>query len=190
MKRRRLSKDAWLKHTLAKIGEVGVRGIEIESMAKELNVTKGSFYWHFKDKDSLISEALSYWYESTTRSIGLSGQRNFKNPLDRLRYFFTLALSSRPDVPGGPIERALHEWARISELAAEITCCVDRERINLIAGAYVEMGRSDHEARRAATLALASIIGLNVLLRTRVERSQAEDVQAFSAIFLPENQDD
>lgn len=185
-KRTRLSKDIWLKHTLGKIGEVGVAGVQIESMAKELGVTKGSFYWHFQDRDSLLSEALAYWYDSATKAIGRVGKRDFENPVDRLRYFYTLALNRKPDVPGGPIERALHQWGRVSEIAAETTRRVDQDRIGLIAEAYVELGKSEHQARQTAKMALANIVGLNILSRFDGKPCDAEDAKAFLALFLGE----
>jgi len=184
-KRNRLSKDIWLKHTLSKIGEVGVAGIQIETLAKELNVTKGSFYWHFQDRETLLCETLSYWYNSATKAIGLAGKRDFDDPLDRLRYFYTLALNRRHDVPGGSVERALQEWARVSEIAAETTRRVNQDRISLISDAYIELGKREHQARQTATMALAQIIGLNILSRSQTKRCHAEDTKAFLAVFLP-----
>jgi len=180
----RLSKESWLSHTLTKIGEIGVANIQIESLAKELNVTKGSFYWHFKNRDALLSETLEYWYRSATKVIGLAAQRNFDKPEDRLRYFFTLAFSRRPDVPGGPVERALHEWARISATAAQTTKQVDEDRVRLIADAYAKSGMSEGQARQTATMALAQIIGLNILSRSKGKRSQAQDAKAFLDVYL------
>jgi len=180
----RLSKDIWLKHTLDKVGDVGVASIEIESLAKELKVTKGSFYWHFQDRGSLLSETLNYWYDSATLAIGLVGKRDFNAPLDRLRYFFTLALNRSPDVPGGPIEQALREWARVSDIAAEMTRRVDQDRISLIADAYVELGQSKDQARLTAEMALASLIGLNILMRSKSLRHHAEGTKAFLELFL------
>ena len=181
---KQLSKDAWLKHTLKKIGEVGVANIQIEALSRELGVTKGSFYWHFNGRDALLSEALSYWHETATRIIGLAANRKFTDPMDRLRYLFSLALNRRYDVPGGPVERALQEWARVSEAASETTRRVDQERIRLIADAYIQLGKSEGDARRTATLALGQIIGLNVLLRSQPEKEHAEYVQAFKMMFL------
>lgn len=181
---KQLSKDAWLKHTLKTIGEVGVANIQIESLARELNVTKGSFYWHFKGRDELLNDALSYWYETATRIIGRAANRSFTDPIDRLRYFFSLAFNRRYDVPGGPVERALQEWARISEAASETTQRVDQERIRLIADAYIELGKSEVDARRIATMALGQIIGLNVLSRSQPKEDLADYNQAFQIMFL------
>lgn len=180
----KLSKNIWLKHTLGKIGDVGVSAIQIESLAKELKVTKGSFYWHFSDRDSLLSETLTYWYNSATVAIGLAAKRDFNTPLDRLRYFFTLALNKGPDVPGGPVEQALREWARVSDVAAEMTRRVDQDRMSLIAEAYIELGQSKDQARQTAAMALAHLIGLNILMQSKSLRNQAEDTKAFLEMFL------
>ncbi len=181
---KQLSKDAWLKHTLKTIGEVGVANIQIESLAKDLNVTKGSFYWHFKGRDALLNDALSYWYETATRIIGRAANRSFSDPLDRLRYFFSLAFNQRYDVPGGPVERALQEWARVSEAASKTTQRVDQERIRLIADAYIELGKSEVDARRIATMALGQIIGLNVLSRSEPREDLTDYNKAFQIMFL------
>ena len=188
-KRAKLSKHIWLRHTLVKIGEVGIANIQIESLARDLQVTKGSFYWHFKDRDSLLSETLAYWYNSATKAIGRVGKRDFDDPLKRLEYLYALALNRRPDVPGGPIERALHEWGRASEIAAETIRRVDQDRISLIAEAYVEMGKSEHQARQTARMALANIVGLNILTHADGKRCQAEDAKAFFALFLSHSLD-
>ncbi len=180
----RLSKESWLSHTLTKIGEIGVANIQVESLAKELNVTKGSFYWHFQNRDALLSETLEYWYKSATKAIGLAAQRNFDEPVDRLRYFFTLAFNRRPDVPGGPIERALHEWARMSEIAEQTTRQVDEDRVSLIADAYAELGMKEDQARQTATMALAQITGLNILSRSKGKRCQTQDAKAFLEVYL------
>lgn len=181
---KQLSKDAWLKHTLKTIGEVGVANIQIESLAKDLNVTKGSFYWHFKGRDALLNDALSYWYETATRIIGRAANRSFSDPIDRLRYFFSLAFNQRYDVPGGPVERALQEWARVSEAASKTTQRVDQERIRLIADAYIELGKSEVDARRIATMALGQIIGLNVLSRSEPREYLTDYNKAFQIMFL------
>ena len=181
---KQLSKDAWLKHTLKTIGEVGVANIQIESLARELNVTKGSFYWHFKGRDALLNDALSYWYETATRIIGRAANRSFSDPIDRLRYFFSLAFNQRYDVPGGPVERALQEWARVSEAASKTTQRVDQERIRLIADAYIELGKSEVDARRIATMALGQIIGLNVLSRSEPREDLTDYNKAFQIMFL------
>ncbi len=93
-------------------------------------------------------------------------------------------MNKSPDVPGGPVEQALREWARVSDLAAETTRRVDQDRMSLIADAYVELGQSREQARQTAAMALAHIIGLNILMRSKSPQQQAEDTRAFLDLFV------
>src|SRR3954447_14542713 len=66
----RLGPDDWTRAALAAIADKGVANISIERLARELGATKGSFYWHFKDRPALIEAALQQWeHEYTDRII-------------------------------------------------------------------------------------------------------------------------
>lgn len=45
--------------TLRIILEQGIDAVRIEDIVAEVGVTKGSLYWHFEDRESLIKEALA-----------------------------------------------------------------------------------------------------------------------------------
>ena len=47
----------------------GRDGIRSKSLAKRLHVTKGSFYWHFKDRQDLLAGVLDVWKDGRIRDI-------------------------------------------------------------------------------------------------------------------------
>lgn len=57
----RLSASDWQQAALDALSEGGLQNIAIEMIAKRLGVTKGSFYWHFDSRDTLIQAALELW---------------------------------------------------------------------------------------------------------------------------------
>ena len=57
----RLSRDAWLQHALEVLRAEGISGVRVERLARDLKVTKGSFYWHFEDRSDLLENILEYW---------------------------------------------------------------------------------------------------------------------------------
>lgn len=56
-----LSRDAWLVKALEVLRDEGIQGVRIERLARDLGVTKGSFYWHFTDRDDLFTSLLEFW---------------------------------------------------------------------------------------------------------------------------------
>jgi AcrR family transcriptional regulator len=44
------------------LGVNGLDGVRVEPLARRLGVTKGSFYWHFKDRQQLVEALLDRWF--------------------------------------------------------------------------------------------------------------------------------
>ncbi len=65
----RLSADDWAQAALDQIAVGGVASVAVESMARNMGVTKGSFYWHFPSRDALIAAALQRWEAQELRGI-------------------------------------------------------------------------------------------------------------------------
>lgn len=161
----RLTKDDWIAAALHEVGKCGVAQVRIEVLARTLGVTKGSFYWHFKDRDALLREMLRFWQQSLTSAVGRFVRTQIATPRDRLAYLLGLASEERDDVPGGTIEHALREWARSSEIAQRAISEVDSERLAIMSDIYRDMGMSKARAAAAALLALSHLIGVNVIHR-------------------------
>ena len=54
----KLSQQDWIVRGLDTLRAQGISGVRVEPMARELGVTKGSFYWHFKDHDDFLQQLL------------------------------------------------------------------------------------------------------------------------------------
>jgi len=66
---RPLTPDDWAKAALKAIARGGIDALAVETVAAELGATKGSFYWHFKDRDALIQAALDKWEQRRTEAV-------------------------------------------------------------------------------------------------------------------------
>ncbi|CAG0952441.1 partial Tetracycline repressor protein class A from transposon 1721, partial [Rhodocyclaceae bacterium] len=67
--RQQLDRAAWTRAALDILAEKGLDGIRVEVLAKRLKVTKGSFYWHFKDRRDLLDAVLETWKDGRIRDI-------------------------------------------------------------------------------------------------------------------------
>ncbi|PPR11763.1 MAG: Tetracycline repressor protein class H [Alphaproteobacteria bacterium MarineAlpha11_Bin1] len=57
-----LTREDWITGAWEMLGETGLDGVRVEPLAKRLGVTKGSFYWHFKERQELLDALLDRWF--------------------------------------------------------------------------------------------------------------------------------
>ena len=65
----RLDRQDWLDAALTALLEGGIAGVTMERLAVGLGVTRGSFYYHFRDRAELLDELLDYWVRDWTVAI-------------------------------------------------------------------------------------------------------------------------
>src|ERR1700716_3730304 len=58
---RRLSADDWIQAGFALLADGGPNALRIDRLCERLNVTKGSFYWHFTDMQGYRSALVEAW---------------------------------------------------------------------------------------------------------------------------------
>ena len=92
---RPLSPDDWARAALAAIARGGLAAVAVETIASELGATKGSFYWHFKNRDALIQAALDRWEHVHTAAV-IEELEQEPDPARRLRKLLTAALALAP----------------------------------------------------------------------------------------------
>ncbi len=66
---RRLTRDDWITAALAAIADGGLAAVGVEPLAARLGATKGSFYWHFENRDALLEAAIGRWEKETTTDV-------------------------------------------------------------------------------------------------------------------------
>src|SRR5690349_9457645 len=82
--RQRLTAQDWADAALTAIGEGGLAAVAVEPLAARLGATKGSFYWHFANRDALIEAALERWEEVGTEAVITEAEAE-PDPTGRLR---------------------------------------------------------------------------------------------------------
>lgn len=155
----RLSRQDWIDGAIRKLSEDSVAALRVDELAEYLNVTKGSFYWHFQSREDLLSAVLSWW-----RTLMTSEIKNVLGNLpgtgwERLANLLKIAISARPDVPGGPFELTLRDWARRDVQVAKVIDEVDTERIIFVADLYQDAGLDAQTARDYAFAQMAFVVG-------------------------------
>lgn len=85
-----LTPDDWAKAAFRAIARGGIDAVAVEPIAVELGATKGSFYWHFKNRNALIDAALDEWERRLTERV-IDGLEAEPDPAHRLRKLLAAA---------------------------------------------------------------------------------------------------
>jgi AcrR family transcriptional regulator len=164
-----LSSADWETAALDALAETGVAGVAIEPLARRLGVTKGSFYWHFTDRDALLAASLRRWEQSYTERI-IAALADVGEPRERLRRLIGSVLV------GGRSDR-IHIGLAASRhpLVREALARVSHRRLAYLESCYVDLGQPRREAKRSALLAYAAYVGLVHLRLEAPKELPAED---------------
>lgn len=154
-----LSREDWTRAALRSIERDGVAGVAVDRLAKELKATRGSFYWHFRDRDDLVAAALELWERQNTIDL-LPEVEAVEDPVERLRFI----VASVYENPVDEIEVTLAAEADQPPVAA-VFARVTATRLELIRRALAEAGVPEGEAERRAWLAYALYLGHHQLGR-------------------------
>jgi AcrR family transcriptional regulator len=145
----------WLHAALESLRKGGVAGVRVERLAVELGITKGSFYWHFRNREELLEALLEHWSREMTDveferiealKAGLAGR--------------LLALAEDVLEKGmGRYDPAIRAWARTDRKVAAAVAQVDRRRVRALTGFFEEGGFKAAEARIRARLFYTVLLG-------------------------------
>ena len=152
--RRRLTAEDWALAALDAIGSDGLGAVAVEPLASKLGATKGSFYWHFPNREALVAAALRLWEERFTEGT-ISSLAGLADPAARLRALFT-HVSAHPG--RDRIEVNLLAAADHDLVGPVVRRVVDR-RIAYVMGLFEEIGFPREEATRRGMLAYAAYVG-------------------------------
>ncbi len=159
-----MSREVWVKAAMNLIAQEGVQAVAVEPLAQALGVTKGSFYWHFQNRDELIHAALEAWEQDQSADV-VERYGGIVDPRRRLR---VLLFAAFEDVENGKFFAALAVSSEDPRVQPFLRRATDR-RLAFGIESFQALGLSKAEARERALLAYAAYAGYFQLLRTAPE---------------------
>jgi AcrR family transcriptional regulator len=170
-----LSVDAWCKAALNLIIREGVQALAVEPMTRALGVTKGSFYWHFENRDALVHETLKRWEVDQTRDL-FARFGSIDDPRTRLRILMFAAFE---DIENGLFFAALSSSSEDPRVQPYLQR-VSEQRLDYVTESFQALDLEPEEARRKALFAYANYVGYFHLLRAIPDRVKAvSDLSAY-----------
>jgi AcrR family transcriptional regulator len=148
----RLTKSDWIRHGLRTLAKDGPNALKVGPMSTKLKVSRGSFYWHFRDIADFRSQLLRSWQERSTDQVIQDLDAREAEP-DRLKHLMRRAFGGTRN-----LDRAIRSWAAEDEDVARIVASVDGRRVARIRKIA---GRGGRGRRAGAPSGRLPLLGLS-----------------------------
>jgi AcrR family transcriptional regulator len=144
----------WIRAATARLALKGIEAVRVEALARDLLVSKGSFYWHFRDREDLLNSVLSHWEgDETARLHEAAGGE--KSAAAR----WATLVERSADTQRCRFEAALCAWARRDDRVAVRVAAVEKARREFIAQVLQDVGFAPRAADSWADLAQLVYLG-------------------------------
>lgn len=147
-----LTPDDWVRAATQVLVDHGIDHVRVDVLAGELNVTRGSFYWHFRDREDLLRRVLQAWREEATVQLSRRLALARSEPRELLADVVTLPFRGRAAVRAARIELAIRAWARRDPMARQALEEADASRIGYHEALFRALGFAAEEAAHRAFL--------------------------------------
>jgi AcrR family transcriptional regulator len=175
-----LSKDDWTMAALAAIARGGTSAVAVEPLAAQLGATKGSFYWHFTNREALIEAALEAWEREFTDGP-IAQVSGIADPAERLTELFSVVME---DDEEGQIDVGLLGSA-YDPLVAPVFARVQAKRLAFIERGFRDLGLSTMEARHRARVGYGAFLAWFEQRRVRPdERPSARELGSYKRAVM------
>jgi AcrR family transcriptional regulator len=134
--KKRVSKADWLEMALNILEKDGIEEVKIERLARELNISKSGFYWHFKDRKDLIRTMITYWGEEFTSVV--TSNTTILNSNPRERVYLTMKMIVENNLTR--LELPIRFSAEKDPIAWEMVNQIYQIRLSFFRSALSEMG--------------------------------------------------
>lgn len=178
-----LTPTDWIDAATAVLIDKSIDAVRVDVLAKGLNVTRGSFYWHFKDRDDLLQQLLKTWRDSATEQLIERFERRGEKASVLISELLSLPFRGEAAVRSASIELAIRAWARRDDMARHVVNEVDAKRLAYTSQCFVALGFSFQEASTRSFL-LYSYVITESLLRDQGTTAQRKERRNFTEKLL------
>jgi len=181
-----LTREDWIQAAQHVLVSSGVDAVRVDTLAKELKITRGSFYYHFKSRGELLEGILGNWRARATEDVILSLRTAHASPLQQLQRLLELPSHGQTAKEAAAIELGIRAWARRDKQARQAIDEVDSHRLNYIEGLLIQAGAPADEAQDRAYLIYAYQISLSLLHGDDSSQQRLERSRRMAGLLLPQ----
>jgi AcrR family transcriptional regulator len=168
----RTPRGAWVDAALQAMAAGGPDAVRVEALAASLGVSKGGFYWHFKDRRALLEEMLDTWEKAMVEDVIARVESRPADAREKLQQLFDLAPSA-----DFAVELAVRDWSRRDKKVAERLHRVDNRRMAWLRSLFAQFCADENEVEARSMLAYSLLIGSYFISASHGDQSRSQVLQ-------------
>lgn len=155
-----MSTEDWILQAREMLIAEGIGAVKIDRLAKACNVTRGGFYWRFRNRDDLLDQLLDHWRQTNDAAF-LAAVSGAEPPEQRYRNLIRLWLDE--DAFSPRFDGAIRAWGAVSEKVGQVVRAADDCRIAALVRLFEDAGAQPPEAFIRARIVYFHQIGYYTL---------------------------
>jgi AcrR family transcriptional regulator len=161
----------------------GIDAVRIVELARQLNVSKSGFYWHFKDRAELLEAMKQYWVDEFSREFIEDALADDGSLRERLVSLIEAIRKKQ----SGKLDLAFTSWAQTDPCVQEIVDQVRNMRIAFIKDLLSKSGIRDKELNLRARLFVVYFSWSEVMFGSKGDELAGEDLNTVLDIIVGEH---
>jgi AcrR family transcriptional regulator len=140
-----VDRTVWLDAARAILIDQGIDAVKVEPLAAMLEISRSSFYWHFKNRQELLDALIEYWTDVNDRALRALVEPHEDDPKEReqlarkrLHQLVNLFIDERQF--SSEFDMAVREWARKDPAIEKRVARIDKQRIAHLQKIFVDIG--------------------------------------------------
>jgi AcrR family transcriptional regulator len=158
----KLGRQDWVQAALETLMEKGIEAVKVDVLAKSLKITRGSFYWHFKNLDDLLVAIIQEWQAIDTEAAIQQVEKIGGTSSHQLLHLFEIAAKD-----DDRLEKAMRIWAIHDDRAMASIERVDKQRLEYLQNLFLKIGFSQTDAALRAQVVYSIKLGWVVIAPPR-----------------------
>ena len=151
---KRLGREDWVDAAYRLFENGGVSAVRVDPLAKSLNITRGSFYWHFANRSELLQAIIALWETGQTEQAISANEAAGGSARERLLRLLETCASD-----DGRFEMGIRSWARSDPQTHDLVARIDERRVAYMADLAVEAGLDSRQAEARSRVAYLAWLG-------------------------------
>jgi AcrR family transcriptional regulator len=167
----RTPRRRWIEEGLRALADGGPDAVRVEVLAQSIGVSKGGFYWHFGDRDTLLGEMLDTWEHEVTVEVIERAESGGGDGRARLQRLTEAIPGLTTDIT---TDLAIRDWARRDDAVAERLRRVDTRRMDYLRSLFASFCPDEEEAEARSLIAFSVWIGSHLIAAEHGARDREE----------------